>query len=292
VEKPGQGNEPSDLVTIVAHVHNDPSRLLAELQKVGHEEDDGYERALASLFRTTTYRAVPYEGFWQAVKYPWHLLGLLEHLLEKETKGGRLAHSAQVHPTAVVEGNVVLAEGVRILPHATVHGPCFIGRNTIVGNGALVRHSSVGENCVIGFQTEVKGSILERDVWTHMTYLGDSIIGRNVSFGGGTVTGNFRLDEGEVHSKQGEVDIDTSLTKLGVIIGEDCRLGIQVGTNPGVKIGEGSFVAGGTYVSEDIPAHSFVCLKEGKLLIRENRITSTKTTDRGKYRASLERKTH
>ncbi len=291
VEKPGEGKEPSDLVTIVAHIHNDPASLLTELRRAESTNDDGYEQSLEKLFAAKNYRAVPYTGFWQAVKYPWHLLSLLPSLLEETVKLKRIDPSAVIHPTAVVEGDVILEAGVKLLPHATVRGPCFIGKNTIVGTGALVRASSVGENCVIGYQTEVKGSILERDVWTHMTYLGDSIIARNVSFGGGTITGNFRLDEAEVLSVVGDDNLATGLTKLGAIVGEGCRIGIQVGTNPGVKIGRGTFVAGGAYVTGDIPDRSFVSLKDGKLLVRENRAAVANVEERNEYRAILERKT-
>ncbi len=282
VEKPGEGNEPSKLVNIVAHVHQNPSALLKLLKEVGNENDDGYERALAVLFREKNYVAVPYEGTWQAVKYPWHLLSLLPAFLEEIGKP-HISRKASVHPTAVVEGRVIIEDDVRLLPHAAVIGPCYIGRGSIIGNGALVRGSSIGERCVVGFGTEVKGSVLMDDVWTHMTYIGDSVIGSNVSFGGGCMTGNFRLDEGEISSQVGHDSIATGLTKFGAIIGPHCRLGIQVGTNPGIKIGSGSFVAGGTHLKEDIPEKSFVSMKDGKLFVRENRIDVALPEQRKKY---------
>jgi len=282
VEKPGEGNEPSKLVNIVAHVHNEPASLLAELRRASSHRDDGYERALARVFKEKRYVAVPYTGIWQAVKYPWHLLNLLPLFLNEIT-APRIAKSARIHETAVVEGNVVIEEGVRILPHAAVVGPCVIGRDSIVGNGALVRGSSVGERCVVGFGSEVKGSILMDDVWTHMTYIGDSVIGSNVSFGGGCVTGNFRLDEGEIASRVGGESVGTGLAKFGTVIGAHTRLGIQVGTNPGVKIGGGSFVAGGTFVTEDVPEKSFVAVKEGKVVVKKNRTEVLGADARGKY---------
>ena len=67
---------------------------------------------------------------------------------------------------------MVLGEGVRVLAHATIVGPCVIGARTIIGNNALVRGSSVGRDCVVGYNTEVKSSVLADHVWTHMTYLG------------------------------------------------------------------------------------------------------------------------
>lgn len=283
-EKPGAGNEPSDLVNIVAHVHNKPADLLAALRRVGSETDDGYERALTELFAELTYRAVPYEGLWHAVKYPWHLLNLLPLFLEQGAKKPRISKKAHIHPTAVVEGDVIIEDGVRILAHATVVGPCFIGKNSLIGTGALIRLSSIGEHCIVGFGSEIKSSILGDNVWTHMTYLGDSVIAGNVSFGAGTVTGNLRLDEGEIRSMEKGVAISTGLTKFGFIVGEGSRIGIQVGSNPGVKIGRGSFIAGRTYVNTDVPDGSYVTMKGGEMHVRENRSPPPSAAEREKYR--------
>ncbi|MFH1443975.1 MAG: NTP transferase domain-containing protein [Candidatus Peregrinibacteria bacterium] len=273
IEKPGAGKEPSDLVTIVAHVHNNPALLLEALHNVATNNDDGYERALDTLFKTKTYHAVPYEGAWHPVKYPWHLLSLLQHQLAGISKP--VIHpTATIHPTAVIEGNVVLEEGVRVFAHATVVGPCVIGKRSIVANNALVRGASVGDDCVIGYSTEIKSSVLASHVWTHMTYIGDSIIGSNVSFGGGSLTGNLRLDEGDISSLVGEEKVSTGLTKFGVVIGADCRLGIRTTINPGMKIGGGTFVASGVQINKDVPEQSYVSMREGEMLIRENRMSA------------------
>ena len=142
---------------------------------------------------------MPYEGRWDAVKYPWHILDLTERFLA-EIVEANVHSSASVHETAVIEGSVILEEGVQVLPHATVKGPCFIGKGTVIGNNALVRESIIGEGCVIGYGSEVARSNLHSHVWTHSTYLGDSVIGHNGSFGAGTVAANFRLDEGDISS--------------------------------------------------------------------------------------------
>ena len=282
VEKPGAGKEPSDLVNIVAHLHNDAAALLKALQKTDRKADDGYEQALDVLLKTHQYRAVPYKGMWKAVKYPWQLLSLLPSLLA-EIKKPVVHRSAKIHKTAVVEGNVVIGKDVRILPHATVVGPCYIGDGSIVGNNALVRGSSIGERCVVGYNSEVKGSVLAGPVWTHMTYLGDSVIGRNVSFGGGCMTGNLRLDEGEIASMAGDAMIGSGLTKFGAIIGNDCRIGIQTGINPGVKIGPSTFVSRGVFLTGDVPDKSYVMVKDGKTEIRQNRTVVPGMEGRKKY---------
>ncbi len=285
VEKPGEGNEPSDLVNIVAHIHNKPAELLEELRKVHSDRDDGYEQALAKLFPHHVYRAVPYEGDWQAVKYSWHLLHLLPLLL-KDVKSS-IHPTAQIHPTAVIDGQVIIEEGTRVLPHATIVGPSYIGRGTTIGNNALVRGSSIGNHCVIGYNTEVKGSVLANHIWTHSTYLGDSVVADNVAFGGGCIAGNMRLDEEEIHSLWDGSQLPSGLTKFGAIIGENSRLGIQVGMNPGIKIGAGTFVAGGTYVTQDVEDHSFVYTKDGKLTIKPNESQAPIPAARDKYRKTI-----
>jgi len=288
VEKPGEGNEPSDLVTIVCHYHANGATLLTALQEIDDATDDGYgyEKALGSLFKSHTYAAVPYDSTWQAVKYPWHLLHLLPILLE-ELDGQSIHSSAHIHQTAVIEGPVMICENVRILPNACIVGPVFIGKNTIIGNNALVRGSSIGEYCVVGYNTEVKNSLLCDHVWTHSTYLGDSVIGENVSFGAGSVTGNLRLDEGEIHSEHREDKLPTGLTKMGTIIGRDSRIGIHVGINPGVKIGQGTFVSSGTLVDRDVPDRSFVKMKNGVLDVRENTAEAPKPEGREQYKNHL-----
>lgn len=286
VEKPKPGEEPSNLVNIVAHVHGSASELLTILQETTSEKDDAYEVALQRLFRARKYVAVPYTGTWQPIKYPWHLLPLLNVLL-KNIAGQSIHPSAQVHPSAVIEGPVIIEEGARIYHHATVVGPCVIGKRSIVASNALVRQSSVGEDCVVGFATEVKASILGNHVWTHTTYVGDSVVGNNVSFGAGSVTGNLRLDEREIHSRAGEEKVATGLTKFGTIIGDHCRLGIHCGINPGLKIGSGCFVGSGVLVTDDVPDTSFVTMKDGAMHVRPNTAHAPRPEDRDGFKKNI-----
>lgn len=286
VEKPGEGNEPSNMINIVAHVHRDPAALSEALRDIDESTDDGYEQALAKLFVLKEYTAVSYTGTWQAVKYPWHLLDLCEMLLEEITEQ-RIDPSAEIHPSAEIIGNVIIDSGVRVMHNAVVRGPAYIGKNSIVANNALVRGSSIGDDCVIGYNTEVKASVLHSNVWTHMNYIGDSVVGSNVSFGGGAITGNFRLDEQEVSSVVKGEKMKTGRMKFGNIIGNNCRIGVHVSTNPGVKIGTGCFVATPVFVTEDIEDNKFVVMKNGVLEVRENRAKSSTPNDRDVLRNKL-----
>lgn len=287
-EKPKKGKEPSNLVNLIAHVHRDASLLLRAIVAEQTGGDDGYERALQTLFQNHYFAALPYNGAWFPLKYPWHPLSMLPVILEGLP--ALIPPSASIHASAVVEGNVIMEEGVRIFPHATVRGPCFIGKNTIIGNNTFLWGSSIGHSCVIGFGTEVKASILGNNVWAHSTYIGDSVVGNNVCFGAGGVTGNFRLDEQQISSIVGQEKIPTGRRKLGVIIGENCRIGMHVSISPGIKIGGGSFVGGATSITCDVPDGSFVSMDSGEMTIQKNTSSVPRPHDRLRFQEEVEGK--
>lgn len=269
VEKPEPGTEPSDLVNLVVHVHKDADNLVKYLEKADSKKDDLYEQALAKMMKDgVKMLAVEYDGFWQPLKYPWHVHNVFNYLFSQAKK--EIAKSAKIAKRAIVNGEVIIGENVKVFDGAVINGPCYIGDDTIVATNALVRDSNVGKNCVIGFSTEVARSVLGDEVWTHSNYIGDSIIGNNVSFGAGTVTGNLRLDEKNVQVYYDGKKIDAHTNKFGAIIGNNVRVGVNTSLMPGIKIGSGSFIGGGIVVPEDVAEKSFV-RGEWKLKISENR---------------------
>lgn len=280
VEKPGRGFEPGNLVNIVLHVHKNPAKLVEYLKKIDSKKDDRYEAALALMMRDgVRMKAVEYNGLWQPIKYPWHVHRVFRQFFENAVgvKGAKkmISKKAQIAKSAVINGDVIIEEGVKVLDGAVISGPCYIGSGSIVATNALVRGSHVGQNCVIGFGSEIARSYLGNDVWTHTNYIGDSVIGNNVSFGGGTVVGNLRLDEQNVIMDFDGVKVDCGSNKFGVVVGDNVRVGINASLMPGVKIGEESFVGAGIVVSENIPEKSFV-RGEWKLKISANNFNAAK----------------
>ncbi|PIQ77390.1 hypothetical protein COV82_04745 [Candidatus Peregrinibacteria bacterium CG11_big_fil_rev_8_21_14_0_20_46_8] len=273
VEKPGAGKEPSDLVNIVVHYHPDSAALIQSLKNTKSKYDDVYEAALQRLFAAISYRAVVYDASWLPVKYPWHVLDVMEKFLPTSPSRGSHAikkgRGVKIAKSAIVNGPVILDDGVRILDNAVVQGPVYIGKNSLVATGALIRGSHIGDNCVIGFGSEVARSFIGDNVWTHTNYIGDSIIGNNVSFGAGTVTGNLRLDEGNILVDIKGEAVDTGRTKLGIVTGNNIRVGINTSFMPGKKIGSDSMIGAGIVVAQDIPDGSFVYGKS-ELVIKKN----------------------
>ena len=261
LEKPGVGNEPSDLINLVLHLFTKPAALFTALQEgrvrkaASHY---GYEVSLQKLIDSgSTAEVVPYDGFWQALKYPWHHLSLMEYFL-KSLSGQSIAPSSQIASTAKILGAVAIGEGVKIFDYAVIQGPVYLGVNTVVGNHTLIRNSYLGANCVVGHGTEVARSYLRGNIWLHQNYIGDSILDENISFGAGARTANFRLDEGVVSSVMQGEKVSTDLKKFGLVCGKDVRVGINTSLLPGVKVGAGSFLGAGVTVGKDVVENLFV----------------------------------
>lgn len=280
VEKPAPGKEPSKYVNLVLHVYNDFGAFVKHLKSAKNSKDDAYERALADYIKKGKAKmaALKYHGYWQPIKYPWHITRVMEHFLEKQE--ARIDRTALVSKHAIINGNVFIGPKVKVLDGAVIQGPAYIGEGTVVATNALVRQSMVGTHCVIGFGTEVARSYLNNNVWCHSNYVGDSIVDSNVSFGAGTVLGNLRFDESNVKVTIKKDRVDTGTNKFGAIIGSGARFGINSSTNPGVKIGCNSFVGGNVLVEEDVEAGKMVLLKQS-LKIIPNKTTADTAKRKG-----------
>lgn len=250
VEKPAPGSEPSDLVTIVAHLFADARPLFQQLERETQRDgaDDAYERALDALVRGQTFAAFRYEGAWQPVKYPWHVLEAMALLLEQLRSGAATPGEGY----AQVEPGVFFGKDVKVYPGGHVAAPSVIGHGAIVGNNALVRESVLGDGCVAGFGSEVARSFLGPGCQLHHNYIGDSVLERDVLLGFGSITANFRLDQRNVKSTVRGERIDSEKDKLGMIAGAGAKFGVAVNIMPGVKIGAGAIVGPGQNVFHDV----------------------------------------
>ncbi|HLF71312.1 MAG TPA: NTP transferase domain-containing protein [Dehalococcoidia bacterium] len=260
VEKPGAGNEPSDLVNIVAHAFASPAALIGSLlQEMSTPgADDAYERAVSKLMAAGDFRAHVYEGRWQALKYPWHLLDVANMLLDLWTSGAESPGPDYEQR----EDGVFIGRDVRIMPGAHVVAPALVGHGSVIGHNALVRGSIVSPNCVVGFGSEVARSFLGAGVELHHNYIGDSVIDAGASLGWGATTANYRIDRRSVPSMVGGERIDTGREKLGLVLGADAKVGVNTSTMPGVKIGAGALIGASIKVTRDVPDNERVLDEE------------------------------
>jgi bifunctional UDP-N-acetylglucosamine pyrophosphorylase/glucosamine-1-phosphate N-acetyltransferase len=258
VEKPGAGAEPSDLVNLVAHVHGSTQTLLDALEDEQRRPgaDDAYERALTRLMASSEYRAHVYEGRWQALKYPWHTLDVVDMLLDLWRRGVESPGDAYDQR----EPGVFIGPNVRLLEASHVVAPVLLDEGVLLGQTALVRASIVGPRCVVGFGSEVARSLLVEGVELHHNYVGDSVMDRGASMGYGAVTANYRLDHASIPSVVAGERLDTGRDKLGAMIGADVRIGVNASTMPGVKLGANAWLGSNLPLNRD--------LKDGERYLR------------------------
>jgi UDP-N-acetylglucosamine diphosphorylase / glucose-1-phosphate thymidylyltransferase / UDP-N-acetylgalactosamine diphosphorylase / glucosamine-1-phosphate N-acetyltransferase / galactosamine-1-phosphate N-acetyltransferase len=186
-----------------------------------------------------------------AIKYPWDLLRMNEEVLSMLEEPALMGEISQL---ATINGNVRIASGSRILPGTVIDGPVVIGPNCHIGPNAYIRGcTSIGANCYVGNGAEIKNSIIYNNTYiSRQCYVGDSIIATHVTLGAGTTTENHRHDGRHHVSVVNGEPVNTGRTKLGVMIGDGVRTGVNTSIEAGVKIGIARTTTPGSYVKQDL----------------------------------------
>ena len=189
------------------------------------------------------------------VELPWEALARLDAYCA----AGRDGRAGSVHPTAIVEGPLVIEPGAEVGPFAYLTGPVVMFAGAKVGHGAYLRGPVVlGPDAHVGHATEVKRSLfLAGAKAPHFNYVGDSVLGSGVNLGAGVKLANFKTfgDEVKVGGR------GTGLRKLGAILGDGVSIGCNAVTAPGTVIGARTIVYHGATVRGSVPPASVVKLR-------------------------------
>ncbi|QWV97595.1 bifunctional UDP-N-acetylglucosamine diphosphorylase/glucosamine-1-phosphate N-acetyltransferase GlmU [Geomonas nitrogeniifigens] len=172
-------------------------------------------------------------------------------------RGVRIGRDSVVYPGAVIKGNTVIGERCKIGQNALIEG-CRIADDVVVKAGSVLEDSLVGPEAAIGPMAHLRpGTELSAQVKignfvetkkafmgvgskaSHLTYLGDATIGRDVNIGCGTITCNY--DGVRKHK---------TVIEDGVFVGSDVQLVAPV------TVGRNALIAAGTTVTKDVPADS------------------------------------
>jgi len=195
---------------------------------------------------------------------PWDLLGAPLDALLDALPSSRL--DGWIDRRAVLLGDgIVVARGARIGAGAILEGPLLVGEDCEVRPGAYLRGGCFLEaRCVVGASTEVKRAIfLAGAKAPHLAYVGDSILGRDVNLGAGTVLSNFRHDGKEIVIRHGEERLATGRRKLGAILGDGVATGCNSVLNPGTLVGAGTRIYTGVQLRSGVyPAHAMIKLRQ------------------------------
>lgn len=159
-------------------------------------------------------------------------------------------------PGTMLEGKTVIGENSTIGPNShlknaqignetTVHSSVVtnskIGDHVAVGPYAHIRpDSDLGNHVKIGNFVEVKKSVIdEGSKLSHLTYMGDAEIGKNVNIGCGTISVNY---DGK--------------NKFKTTIEDNAFIGCNSNLVAPVTVGKGAYVAAGTTVTKNVTEDS------------------------------------
>ena len=150
-------------------------------------------------------------------------------------KNSLVADGCTIGPNSYLE-NVKVGENTRV--NASQVYDSEIGSDTTVGPFAYVRPGSrIGSHVRCGDFVEVKNSTIgDGTKISHLTYIGDSDVGRDINFGCGTVTVNY-----------------DRVKKSRTVIDDNAFIGCNANLIAPVHIGEGAYIAAGSTVTDDVP---------------------------------------
>lgn len=174
----------------------------------------------------------------------------------------------------IIEDNVTILPGTTLRGHTVIHSGCTIGPNSYIAESEIgdncvislsqIRQSRIDENTDIGPFSDVRpGSVVGPNVHignyvevknstvgegskiAHHSYIGDSDIGSNVTFGCGCVTVNY---DGE--------------RKERCVVEDNALVGCSVNLIAPVSVGKGAYIAAGTTITDDVPADALAIARE------------------------------
>jgi bifunctional UDP-N-acetylglucosamine pyrophosphorylase/glucosamine-1-phosphate N-acetyltransferase len=245
VEKPS--DPPTDLVNVGAYRFPAAARewLDVPLSERGeHEVTD----VLSRVVDERSVETVAVER-WLGCGRPWELLEANEWKLAELDRDVR----GSVHEDAELRGPVVVEEGATVDAGVIVEGPALVRSGADVGPNAYVRGATLlAEDTHVGTSVEVKNSVLMAGTHVpHLSYVGDSVLGRDVNFGAGTNVANLRHDDADVRFAVKGDRISTGRRKFGVVAGDGVKTGINTSLSPGLRLSPGTTTTPGESVTRD-----------------------------------------
>lgn len=203
-------------------------------------------------------------------------LNILNNIMRRNINDALMTSGVDIQCTdgVMIGKDVKIGASTRILPNTIIIGNTVIGDNCVIGPNTWIDNSNIGsdvvlDNCKITDSTvedgvdcgpfvkvransvlkkgvhignfvEVKNSVVgEGTKSAHLTYIGDSDVGKNVNFGCGTVTCNY---DGKVKSR--------------CEIGDGAFIGCNTNLIAPVKVGDMAYIAAGSTITDDIPSEA------------------------------------
>ncbi|MCX7922233.1 MAG: bifunctional UDP-N-acetylglucosamine diphosphorylase/glucosamine-1-phosphate N-acetyltransferase GlmU [Clostridia bacterium] len=171
-----------------------------------------------------------------------------------------------IYPGTVLEGRTTIGEDCIIGPNArlvesrvgngveitnSVVLESSVDDDTHVGPFAYIRPGSkIGKQVKIGDFVEIKKSVIgDKTKVSHLTYIGDAEVGKNVNLGCGVVVVNY--DGSKKHK---------------TVVGDNAFVGCNVNLVSPVVVGDNAYIAAGSTITEEVPENSLAIARERQVI--------------------------
>ncbi len=166
----------------------------------------------------------------------------------------KIAPDTIIHPGNTIDGRTEIGGGCILMPGNIISGSA-LGAGVIAKGYSVIEDSKIADKAQIGpfahlrpgsvvgadarvgnFVELKKASLGEGSKASHLSYLGDALVGRNVNIGAGTITCNY-----------------DGFSKFRTVIGDDVFVGSDSQFIAPVTVGKGALIAAGSTITKDVP---------------------------------------
>ena len=168
------------------------------------------------------------------------------------SKSTKIGKNVTIEPYVVIADNVSVGNNVRILSFSHLEG-VKIENNVNIGPYARLRPGTILKSgSKVGNFVEVKKSIIGKDSkLNHLSYIGDSNIGKKVNIGAGTITCNY---DGNKKSK--------------TIIGDEVFVGSNSSLVAPIKLEKKSTIGAGSVITKKVSKNSLALTRAEQIEVK------------------------
>ena len=134
-----------------------------------------------------------------------------------------------IHPNTTIKNDVVIGKDCEIGPNSYIREGCRLSNKVKIGSFVEIKKAIIGEGTKV----------------PHLSYMGDCEIGAGTNIGCGTITCNY-----------------DGFNKSKTVIGKHSFIGSNVNLVAPVTLGDHSFVAAGSTITDDVPAYALAIARQ------------------------------